>query len=327
MATFHELFQASLKSADTEEWVDAHFNHPVGLVFALFWNKLGIHPNVITILSFFLGAAAGWMFSFTSWQHNVMGIMLLMLANFCDSTDGQMARLTGKKTLVGRVLDGISGDVWFVAIYVGLSLRLMNERIPGLDTTWGIWAWVLSVMAGALGHSPQSSLGDYYRQIHLFFLKGKDGSELDNYAQQIAIYESTPRKKLFARIFYKGYAGYCKSQEKRTPEFQRFFAKWNEVAARHRAETMAPLRDEFLQGSRPLMKYTNLLTFNSRAFCIYATCFLGCFTGDVLGPWIYLLFEFVVLNLFYVYMMRSHERLCARMTARLQALDLQETAK
>ena len=92
MATFRELFQASIKSADTEEWVDAHFNHPIGLLFALFWNKLNIHPNVITILSFFLGAAAGWMFSYTTWQHNVMGIVLLMLANFCDSTDGQMAR-------------------------------------------------------------------------------------------------------------------------------------------------------------------------------------------------------------------------------------------
>ena len=187
MATFRELFQASIKSADTEEWFDAHFNHPIGLVFALFWNKLGVHPNVITILSFFLGAGAGLMFSYTDWPHNVMGIVLLMLANFCDSTDGQMARLSGKTTLLGRVLDGVSGDVWFVAIYMGLSFRLMNEHIPGTDMTWGIWAWVLSALAGVLGHSPQSSLGDYYRQIHLFFLKGKKGSELDKYAQQIDI--------------------------------------------------------------------------------------------------------------------------------------------
>ena len=327
MATFRELFQASIKSADTEEWVDAHFNHPIGLLFALFWNKLNIHPNVITILSFFLGAAAGWMFSYTTWQHNVMGVVLLMLANFCDSTDGQMARLTGKKTLLGRVLDGVSGDVWFVAIYVGLSFRMMNECIPGFDTTWGVWIWVLSVMAGAFGHSPQSSLGDYYRQIHLFFLKGKEGSELDNYAQQMAIYRSIPRRKWFDRIFYKSYASYCKSQEKCTPAFQRFFAKWNETASNHTAKQMEPLREEFLKGSRPLMKYTNLLTFNSRAFFIYATCLLGCFTNDVVGPWIYLLFEAVVLNLFYVYMKRRHEQLCTRMTARLQAFDLQNTTK
>ena len=90
---------------------------------------------------------------------------------------------------------------------------------------------------------------------------------------------------------------------------------------------MEPLREDFLKGSRPLMKYTNLLTFNSRAFFIYATCLLGCFTNDVVGPWIYLLFEAVVLNLFYVYMKRRHEQLCTRMTASLQAFDLQNTTK
>ena len=59
MSTFKELLQASFKSNDTEEWLDVHFTRPIGLVFALFWNKLGVHPNAITILSIFLGAAAG----------------------------------------------------------------------------------------------------------------------------------------------------------------------------------------------------------------------------------------------------------------------------
>ena len=54
--------KVSYKSEDTEEWLDVWFTRPIGLVFALLWNKLGIHPNVITIVSFFLGGAAGWMF-------------------------------------------------------------------------------------------------------------------------------------------------------------------------------------------------------------------------------------------------------------------------
>ena len=61
---------------------------PIGLVFALFWNKLGVHPNVITILSIFLGVGAGWMFHYTDLAHNIWGVILLMFANFCDSTDG-----------------------------------------------------------------------------------------------------------------------------------------------------------------------------------------------------------------------------------------------
>ena len=47
--SFSELLQASFKSNDTEEWLDVHFTRPIGLVFALLWNSMNIHPNVITI--------------------------------------------------------------------------------------------------------------------------------------------------------------------------------------------------------------------------------------------------------------------------------------
>ena len=157
MATFKELLQASFKSEDTEEWLDVHFTRPIGLVFALMWNKMGVHPNAITILSIFLGAGAGWMFAQTDLQHNLMGVALLMLANFCDSTDGQMARLTGKKTLLGRVLDGFSGDVWFFCIYVGIATRLMGQTIPGTDIAWSFWGWALAFIAGVLCHSDRKS--------------------------------------------------------------------------------------------------------------------------------------------------------------------------
>ena len=307
MSTFKELLQASFQSTDTEEWLDVHFNRPIGLVFALLWNKLGVHPNVITILSFFLGTAAGWMFYYTDLTHNLMGVALLVLADFCDSTDGQMARLTGKKTLVGRVLDGVSGDVWFFAIYVALCLRMQDQNIPGTDVQWGVWIWALGIIAGILSHSPQSSLADYYRQIHLFFLKGKEGSELDNYAQQRAIFELTPKKQLFARMFYRSYANYCKSQERRTPRFQTFFSSWKQASASRDRQELEGIRQQFLTGSRPLMAYTNVLTFNTRAIVLYITCLLNC-------PWVYLLFEIVVLNILYVYMHKRHESLCERMT-------------
>ena len=231
MATFRELLQLSFKSEDTEEWLDVHF--PIGLVFALLWNRLGIHPNAITILSIFLGIGAGWMFHFTDWLHNLYGVILLMLANFCDSTDGQMARLTGKKTLVGRVLDGFSGDLWFAAIYIAIIVRLWHQPVPGLSFSWGIGAVLLAVVASLGCHAPQCALADYYRQIHLYFLLGKTGSELDSYRQQRAIYEQLPKRALFSRVFYYNYANYCRSQERRTPCFQQFFARWHQRLPRY----------------------------------------------------------------------------------------------
>lgn len=300
MATFKELLKLSFKSEDTEEWLDVHFTRPIGLAFALLWNKFDIHPNVITILSIFLGLGAGWMFHYTDLWSNVCGVLLLMFANFCDSTDGQMARLTGKKTLIGRMLDGFSGDVWFFAIYLGIVIRLWPQNIPFTDIQWGVWGFLLCALAGFGFHSKQSSLADYYRQIHLFFLLGKEGSELDNYQQQRQIYENLPKGDLLARTFYYNYANYCKSQEQRTPHFQRFFSQWKQQPS----ETV---RQQLLAGSRPLMKYTNLLTFNARAITIYVTCLLDC-------PWVYPLVELTVFQAMYVYMHRTHERLCAELS-------------
>lgn len=302
MATFKELLRASFKSEDTEEWLDVHFTRPIGLAFALLWNKFDIHPNVITIGSIFLGVGAGWMFHYTDLMHNLCGVLLLMFANFCDSTDGQMARLTGKKTLVGRVLDGFAGDLWFAAIYFGIIFRLWHQPMPILGMEWGIWAFVLCAAAGLGCHSHQAALADYYRQVHLFFLLGKDGSELDNYAQQRAIYESLPKSKWFARLFYYNYANYCKSQEKRTPAFQRFFSLWNA------SEKNQQVKDRFLAGSRPLMKYTNLSQFNSRAITIYVACLINL-------PWIYPLAELTVFQAMYLYMRHRHERLCKELSA------------
>lgn len=300
MATFKELLKLSFKSEDTEEWLDVHFTRPIGLAFALLWNKFNIHPNVITIVSIFLGMGAGWMFHYTDLWSNVCGVVLLMFANFCDSTDGQMARMTGKKTLIGRMLDGFAGDVWFFCIYLAIVFRLWNQNIPFTDIPWGIWGFVLCAFTGFIIHSPQSTLSDYYRQIHLFFLLGKDGSELDNYHQQRAIYESLPKSDILSRVFYYNYANYCKSQEKQTPEFQRFFARWKSDAT-FQTET---IRQKLLTGSRPLMKYTNLLTFNARAITIYVTCLLNI-------PWLYPLMELTVFQAMYMYMHHTHEKLCA----------------
>ena len=306
MATFKEMLQASFKSKDTEEWLDVYFTRPIGLVFAIFWNKLGVHPNVITILSIFLGVGAGIMFGYTDLMHNILGVLLLMFANFCDSTDGQMARLTGKKTLIGRMLDGFSGDLWFVTIYFAIIFRLFNQNIPGTELHWHLLIFVLAFVAGVMCHSPQSSLADYYRQIHLLFLKGKEGSELDNYAQQRQIYESLPKSKWLDRLFYYNYANYCKSQEKRTPKFQKMMEV---IKERYGSVENMPqeLKEQFIKGSRPLMKYTNILTFNVRAITLYVTCLLNC-------PWVYLLVEIIILSIIYIYMHKKHESLCAEIT-------------
>ena len=173
--------EATLKSTDTEEWIDLLFYRPIGYRWALLFRHLGVTPNAITIASIFLGIAAGILFYYNDLLINIIGMCLLVWANMYDSADGQLARMTGQKSEIGRILDGVSGDFWFISIYVAICLRLTPE--------WGYWIWLLAAVAG-FSHSKQAAMADYYRNVHLFFLKGKSGSELDNSVQQRELYLS-----------------------------------------------------------------------------------------------------------------------------------------
>ncbi len=303
---------ATFKSMDTEEWLDIHFTRPIGLLWARFFNAFGVHPNVVTILSIFLGAAAGVMFYFDDLTLNIIGILLLVWANLYDSCDGQLARMTGKKTRWGRILDGFAGDVWFVAIYAAICLRLQGQHIPGTEMDWGVWIWLLCAFAGFVCHGKQCQLADYYRNIHLYFLKGETGSELDKSEKLTEEFRSLTWKKDFAwKLFLYFYRNYTQSQEKMTPAFLRFKAA---IDGRYGRVQPQSLRDDFRVGSKPLMKWANILTFNTRAIVLYISLLVG-------QPWIYPLFEITVMNALFFYMRSKHEKLCTTLTQNLDSYE------
>lgn len=289
-----------MKSRDTEETLDIWFNRPIGYLWTLFFMKLNVHPNVVTILSIILGMAAGYMFYFPDMPHTVCGILLLMWANFYDSADGQLARLTGKKTRWGRMLDGFAGDIWFFCIYLAICLRLTPQ--------WGFWIWLVAALSGLVCHSKQCALADYYRNIHLYFLKGESASELDNFKQQREIYRSLPwRHNVWWKWFLFFYGNYTRSQERMTPRFQQMFALWQKMKGTAPA---GEARTRFIEGSRPLMKYCNFLTFNARAIALYVSMLAGM-------PYLYFIFELTVMNAVFFYMRSRHERLSSAVYEKL----------
>lgn len=314
--------KSTYKSNDTEEWLDRVWTRPVGYCWALFFRRLNVHPNVVTVLSMIIGAGSSLFFAHGSYRtegmeglwFNVIAILLLAWANFYDSADGQLARMTGKKTRLGRILDGAASEVWFVPIYLALVYRFYRHH--SLEFAWlGIEdtpqnTWIVTVLllavvlySGFGCHSRQCGIADYYRQIHLFFLKGEAGSELDNSEQQQKLYDSTPWKgNLLWKAFLKTYVGYTKTQESQTPNFQHLMGK---LRAKYGATENIPqaFRDRFRALSLPMMKWTNILTFNTRAIVLYVTCLMDF-------PWIYFFFEIIVMTMICRYMRTVHEKFC-----------------
>lgn len=309
--------QSSLKSGDTEEWLDIVFTRPIGFRWACLFDRFDIHPNVVTILSIILGAACGFFFvhdadSVMGLILNIIGVLLLMWANFYDSCDGQLARMTGKKTRLGRILDGAAGDIWFISIYIAVFVRLYPHNIPFTDVQWGWWAFLLVAIAGLVCHGRQCGLSDYYRNIHLYFLKGKEGSELDNYQQQRQLYREARWKDDWIWKFFLGtYVNYTKGQEQQTPQFQRLMAL---LKKKYGGMPPQNFSDRFRQKSLPLMKWANILTFNTRAIILYVACLVDL-------PWLYPLLEIVVLTSLYLYMRFTHEHFCRQFTDELTSYD------
>ena len=59
------------------------------------------------------------------------------------------------------------------------------------------------------------------------------------------------------------------------------------------------------------MKYTNILSFNTRI--------IACFIAVICNvPWLYFVFEIVVLNLLLIYMVCRHESICKKALKKLQ---------
>ncbi|MDE5705167.1 CDP-alcohol phosphatidyltransferase family protein [Muribaculum sp.] len=300
-------YRDTLKSMDTEEHIDLAFYRPIGYMWACLAKRLGVTPNAITIASIFLGIGAGIMFYFPDMWFNVIGMFLLVWANSFDSADGQLARMTKQYSRLGRILDGLSGDLWFASIYIAICLR---ENITSEFFSAHPWViWVVAVVTG-LCHAKQAAAADYYRQFHLYFLKGEEGSELescDELRSRLATLSWS--KNFWKKLTLTFYTNYTANQEALTPSMQ---ALRRELRKRFASGTIPmAFREAFRQKSLPLMKYTNILSFNWRVIALFTALFLQM-------PWLYFAFELIVLNALLVYMIVRHERICRYFTKELK---------
>lgn len=294
-------YKDSLKSLDTEETLDLMFYRPIGFFWSKVAYRLGVTPNAITIASIFIGIGAGVCFYFSNLWWNLLGVFLLVLANSFDSADGQLARMTHQYSRIGRILDGLSGDIWFAAIYAAICLR---ENVTSEFFSAHHWViWIVAVVT-AVCHATQAAMADYYRQFHLYFVKGKEGSELDT-AQDLwqKFHALSWKKNFWQKLVLMFYTNYTTGQEKRTPWMQKFRRL---LKSRYGDDVPADLREKFREQSKPLMKYTNMLSFNTRTIALFVAILIFQM------PWLYFAFELTVLNIMLVYMMWRHERICRR---------------
>ncbi len=99
----------------------AVFTHPI----ARFLEKLGLHPNTVTILGFLLNIGAGMILATGRLK---LGGIVLLLASSVDSLDGALARVSGAKSRFGAFLDSTLDRLSEGALFFGLLIWLLPHN-------------------------------------------------------------------------------------------------------------------------------------------------------------------------------------------------------
>ena len=88
-----------------------------------------VTPNHLTTVRLGVGMAAAGAFLVGSSAWSNIGALLLVLSNFLDHTDGELARLSGKSSRIGHIYDLASDALvtilLFLAIGIGLGDRML----------------------------------------------------------------------------------------------------------------------------------------------------------------------------------------------------------
>lgn len=287
-------FKESLKSWDTENILDRYFYRPLGYKIAVLLNGTGVTPNLVTIISIFVGVYGCILFYPNDLYLNLLGFLILVFANILDCVDGQLARISGIKSEIGRILDGFCGDIWFLTFYTVMALRMMTYD------HWGLWS-IAIVAVSALSHLYQAGMVDYYKTLHLHFLKNGQNSEFgfsDSIKEKLNQLEwkKNPDKKFFLKLYYL----YTLQQERSTPQLAAYVKHLNEIEPNGYSEqTVLQFRSKSLK----MMPLLDSMTFNTRSLVMILSLVLQL-------EWVYFVFEIILLNILLWISVGRHEKMC-----------------
>jgi hypothetical protein len=250
------------KGEAVEEWIDLRFFRPAGLRLARALVPTAVTPNQVTVWGMLVGVLAGHLFLYSSRSINLIGVALFIVSDIFDSADGQLARLRGSSSRLGRLLDGAGDNVRFTSLYGHLLVRL-------LLLGWGWNAVLLFALAG-WSHSLQSAAIDFVRNAFLEVAEGA-GGELD-------LPEDVPVDgRGLARFGARLYRDYVRRQAFLFPRTVRL------VRAIRNGELPGSFSEAYEQRLRPLLWWCAWLGQNFR-FVLLAIAAINA--RPTLFPWI-----------------------------------------
>jgi phosphatidylglycerophosphate synthase len=90
-----------------------------------------VRPNHLTTLRLLVGLAAAAAFLPGTYGWSNLAALLLVLSNFLDHTDGELARMSGKTSRFGHIYDLASDAVVTISLFIAIGVGVAAK--PGVD--------------------------------------------------------------------------------------------------------------------------------------------------------------------------------------------------
>lgn len=296
------------KPRDVEEPIDFYWHRPLAARLVRVLVPLPITPNQVTVASGLMGALSGVALSLGAWVApwwSVLGAVLLLLSIVFDCADGQLARVRGTSSEIGRALDGTMDSVAPLFVFHGLAFTLLARGY----SFFHIWPIGAVTAASLIWHASEY---DVSKNIYLHASRpdfSLGGSTLLSVESMRASKRAFEQKGERLNAFLMGvWAFWTKPQVKA-------MAPWLEdVRMPNNDGERAVYREVF----RPQMRVLSWLGFGSHLFLL--TMCGAAAAVDARGIWLAWFVIVVPMNIACLWVTTTRKGRVARFEQRLAAL-------
>lgn len=278
---------------ELEDALNFHIYHPLAWRLAQGLARTPLTPNLVSVVGAGFVVAAAIAYAQPWWPVSaLLGMALHMGWHVVDGADGDLARITGRASPTGEMVDGICDYVGHIVLYMVLGW-LLSQQI-------GISAWPIIAAAG-ISHIIQANHVEVQRRSYQWWVYAKPWLRITHAEADAA----TQNRGLsgFAS-FYLGVATGVASSTRRIDKAV--------AAAAHDPERRALIGELARAEAPPLLGLLKVLGPNPRAILLGLSMLAG-------SPIYYFAYQVVVVNLLLIWSVHLHNAAARRMVATIDS--------
>ena len=293
---------------EMQDGLNFYLYHPLAWRLAKLLSRTPLTPNMVSVIGGLLVVMAGVVYfnmdsTGGTWSLGwpwgaLLGLVLHMSWHVVDGADGDLARLTGKSSPIGEMVDGVCDYVSHIVVYVLLAFVLTRQIGAGQA-----WAWTL---AAGVSHIIQSNHVEVQRRFYQYWTYGVPW--LNNAREDSAgLFGS---RNPVARLFEAVARGYLYLAAGMTPHARRIDAAVGTAMAQNDTVRLGTIRTDVARQQKPLLNFLKLLGPNPRAIVLGLAMIAG-------SPVWYFFYQAIVLNVLLAISVLLHNRAAVTTAARI----------